>query len=176
MQYLPADILLRTPGVGDVFSRADNFSMRVWLKTDKMAQLGLTVNDVQSAINEQNLQVAAGSVGIPPQTSSEAFEFTVLTNSRLTTEEQFGNIVVRSNPAQNSIVYLKDIARIQLGKVSYQANSFVDASAPHTCWCTRRRAAMRWRRPMGYTRPWRTRRNIFPLTSITKFPSSRCRW
>jgi HAE1 family hydrophobic/amphiphilic exporter-1 len=120
------DILLRTPGVGDVFSRADNFSMRVWLKTDKMAQLGLTVNDVQSAINEQNLQVAAGSVGIPPQTSSEAFEFTVLTNSRLTTEEQFGNIVVRSNPAQNSIVYLKDIARIQLGKVSYQANSFVD--------------------------------------------------
>ncbi len=120
------DILLRTPGVGDVFSRADNFSMRVWLKTDKMAQLGLTVNDVQSAINEQNLQVAAGSVGIPPQTSSEAFEFTILTNSRLTTEEQFGNIVVRSNPAQNSIVYLKDIARIQLGKVSYQANSFVD--------------------------------------------------
>ena len=120
------DILLRTPGVGDVFSRADNFSMRVWLKTDKMAQLGLTVNDVQSAINEQNLQVAAGSVGIPPQTSSEAFEFTVLTNSRLTTEEQFGNIVVRSNPAQNSIVYLKDIARIQLGKVSYQSNSFVD--------------------------------------------------
>jgi HAE1 family hydrophobic/amphiphilic exporter-1 len=120
------DILLRTPGVGDVFSRADNFSMRVWLKTDKMAQLGLTVNDVQSAINEQNLQIAAGSVGTPPQTSSEAFEFTILTNSRLTTEEQFGNIVVRSNPAQNSIVYLKDIARIQLGKVSYQANSFVD--------------------------------------------------
>jgi len=120
------DILLRTPGVGDVFSRADNFSMRVWLKTDKMAQLGLTVNDIQSAINEQNLQVAAGSVGTPPQTSSEAFEFTILTNSRLTTEEQFGNIVVRSNPAQNSIVYLKDIARIQLGKVSYQSNSFVD--------------------------------------------------
>ena len=122
------DILLRTPGVGDVFSRADNFSMRVWLKTDKMSQLGLTVNDVQSAINEQNLQVAAGSVGTPPQTSSEAFEFTILTNSRLTTEAQFGNIVVRSNPAQNSIVYLKDIARIQLGKVSYQANSFVDGS------------------------------------------------
>src|ERR1700744_1885443 len=122
------DILLRTPGVGDVLSRADNFSMRVWLKTDKMAQLGLTVNDVQSAINEQNLQVAAGSVGTPPQISAEAFEFTILTNSRLTTEQQFGNIVVRSNPAQNSIVYLKDIARIQLGKVSYQSNSFVDGS------------------------------------------------
>src|SRR6202789_1125760 len=120
------DILLRTPGVGDVFSRADNFSMRVWLNTDKLAQLGLTYNDVRNAINEQNLQIAAGAAAAPPQANSAAFEFTILTNSRLTTEQQFGNIVIRSNPAQNSIVYLKDIARIQLGKVSYAANSFVD--------------------------------------------------
>jgi len=120
------DILLRVPGVGDVFSRADNFSMRVWLQVDKMAQMGLTVNDVQNAINEQNLQVAAGSVGAPPQNSVSAFEFTVFTNSRLTTEKQFGDIVIRSNPSQSSIVYLKDIARIQLGKVSYTSNSFVD--------------------------------------------------
>jgi HAE1 family hydrophobic/amphiphilic exporter-1 len=120
------DILLRTPGVGDVFSRADNFSMRVWLKTDKMAQLGLTANDVINAVNEQNIQVAAGSTGAPPQNSAAAFEFTIFTNSRLTTEQQFGNIIVRSNPSQNSIVYLKDVARIQLGKVSYSSNSFVD--------------------------------------------------
>ena len=120
------DQLLRVPGVGDVFSRADNFSMRVWLQTDKLAQLGLTANDVQNAINEQNLQVAAGSVASPPQSSSSTFEFTVFTNSRLTTEQDFGNIVVRSNPQQNSIVYLKDVARIQLGKVSYTSNSFVD--------------------------------------------------
>jgi HAE1 family hydrophobic/amphiphilic exporter-1 len=120
------DQLLRTPGVGDVFSRADNFSMRVWLQTDKLAQLGLTYNDIQNAINEQNLQVAAGSVASPPQNSSSAFEFTVFTNSRLTTEKQFGDIVVRSNPQTNSIVYLRDVARIQLGKVSYTSNSFVD--------------------------------------------------
>jgi HAE1 family hydrophobic/amphiphilic exporter-1 len=120
------DQLLRVPGVGDVISRADNFSMRIWLKTDKLAQLGLTVNDIQNAINEQNLQVAAGSVASPPQNSSAAFEFTVFTNSRLTTEKDFENIVVRSNPQQNSIVYLKDVARVQLGKVSYTANSFVD--------------------------------------------------
>ncbi len=120
------DALLRVPGVGDVFSRADNFSMRVWLKTDKMAQLGLTFNDIQNAVNEQNLQVAAGSVASPPQSSASAFEFTIFTNSRLTTEKQFGDIIVRSNPAQNSIVYLKDVARIQLGKVSYTSNSFVD--------------------------------------------------
>ena len=120
------DQLLRTPGVGDVFSRADNFSMRIWLQTDKLAQLGLTYNDIQNAINEQNLQVAAGSVASPPQNSSSAFEFTVFTNSRLTTEKQFGDIVVRSNPQTNSIVYLRDVARIQLGKVSYTSNSFVD--------------------------------------------------
>ena len=120
------DQLLRVPGVGDVLSRADNFSMRIWLQTDKLAQLGLTYNDVQNAINEQNLQVAAGSVASPPQNSSSAFEFTVFTNSRLTTEQQFGDIVVRSDPQQNSIVYLRDVARIQLGKVSYTANSFVD--------------------------------------------------
>ena len=120
------DILLRTPGVGDVFSRADNFSMRIWLKTDKLAQLGLTYTDVQNAINEQNIQIAAGATSAPPQPNNTAFEFTVFTNSRLTTEEQFGNIVIRSNPAQNSIVYLKDIARIQLGKVSYASNSYVD--------------------------------------------------
>ncbi|MDP4131676.1 MAG: efflux RND transporter permease subunit, partial [Bacteroidota bacterium] len=120
------DQLLRVDGVGDVLSRADNFSMRIWLQTDKLAQLGLTYADVQNAINEQNLQVAAGSVAAPPQNSNAAFEFTVFTNSRLTTEKQFGDIIVRSNPQQNSIVHLRDIARVQLGKVSYTANSFVD--------------------------------------------------
>jgi HAE1 family hydrophobic/amphiphilic exporter-1 len=120
------DQLLRVPGVGDVISRADNFSMRIWLRPDKLAQLGLTYTDVQNAINEQNLQIAAGSVGSPPQNSTTPFEFTVFTNSRLTTEKDFENIVVRSDPQTNSIVYLKDIARVQLGKVSYTANSFVD--------------------------------------------------
>ena len=120
------DQLLRVPGVGDVFSRADNFSMRIWVQPDKLAQLGLTYADIQNAINEQNLQVAAGSVAAPPQNSSTPFEFTVFTNSRLSSEKDFGNIVVRSNPQNNSIVYLKDVARVQLGKVSYTANSFVD--------------------------------------------------
>jgi hydrophobic/amphiphilic exporter-1 (mainly G- bacteria), HAE1 family len=120
------DQLLRVPGVGDVFSRADNFAMRIWLKPDKLAQLGLTSNDIQNVINEQNLQVAAGSAGSPPQGSESVFEFSVFTNSRLTSEKDFGDIIVRSNPQQSSIVYLKDVARIQLGKVSYTSNSFVD--------------------------------------------------
>jgi len=120
------DALLRVPGVGDVFTRADDFSMRVWLKTDKLAQLGLSSTDVTNAIQEQNLQIAAGSVGVPPQSANSAFEYTVLTNSRLSTEGQFDSIIVRSNPAQGSIVYLKDVARVQLGKFSYASNSFVD--------------------------------------------------
>lgn len=120
------DALLRVQGVGDIFTRADDFSMRIWLQPDKMAQLGLTAQDVIAALQEQNLQVAAGSVGAPPQNSLQAFEYTVFTNSRLNTEEQFNNIVVRARPQDGSIVYLHDIARAQLGKFSYASNSFVD--------------------------------------------------
>jgi len=120
------DALLRVPGVGDVFSRADDFSMRIWLNTNKLAQLGLTANDVINALQEQNLQVAAGSVGAPPQTKATAFEYTVITNSRLSKASQFDSIIVRANPQQGSIVYLKDVARAELGKFSYASNSFVD--------------------------------------------------
>jgi len=120
------DALLRVKGVGDVLSRADDFSMRIWLKTDKMAQLGLTAQDITSAIQEQNLQIAAGSVGVPPQEPTSSFEYTVFTNSRLSSEKEFGEIVIRSNTQNGSIVYLKDVARIQLGKFSYASNSFVD--------------------------------------------------
>jgi HAE1 family hydrophobic/amphiphilic exporter-1 len=118
--------LLRLKGIGDVFTRADDFSMRIWLQTDKLAQKGLTANDVVSALQEQNLQVGAGTIGAPPQQNVQAFEYSVLTNSRLSTPQQFDSIVVRSNPDNGSIVYLKDVARVQLGKFSYASNSFVD--------------------------------------------------
>ncbi|HEY4936632.1 MAG TPA: efflux RND transporter permease subunit, partial [Puia sp.] len=120
------DVLLRVKGVGDVFIRADDFSMRIWLKPDKLAQLGLSASDITNALQEQNVQISAGSVGAPPQNSQQAFEYTVVANSRLSTEEEFSNIIVRSNPKDGSIVYLKDVARIQLGKFSYASNSFVD--------------------------------------------------
>ena len=120
------DALLRVKGVGDIFTRADDFSMRIWLQPDKLAQLGITANEVIAALQEQNLQIAAGSVGAPPQNSLQSFEYTVFTNSRLSSEDQFRDIIVRSNPAQGAIVYLKDVARVQLGKFSYASNSFVD--------------------------------------------------
>ena len=120
------DVLLRVKGVGDVFSRADDFSMRIWLKPDRLAQLGLSASDVTNALQEQNVQISAGSVGVPPQNTDQAFEYSVVANSRLSTEEQFNNVIVRTNPKDGSIVYLKDVARVQLGKFSYASNSFVD--------------------------------------------------
>lgn len=120
------DALLRVPGVGDIFTRADDFSMRIWLKVDKLAQLGITANEVIAALQEQNLQIAAGSVGAPPQHNVQAFEYTVFTNSRLSTEEQFGDVIVRTRPSDGSVVHLRDVARIELGKFSYASNSFVD--------------------------------------------------
>lgn len=120
------DALLRVPGVGDIFSRADDFSMRIWLQPDKLAQLNLTADEVLAALAEQNLQIAAGSVGAPPQQSAQAFEYNVFTNSRLSKEEDFRNIIVKTNAADGSLVYLKDVARVQLGKFTYNSNSFVD--------------------------------------------------
>lgn len=120
------DALLRVKGVGDIFSRADDFSMRVWLNPDKMAQMGLTSNDVVNALQEQNVQVAAGSVGAPPQPGSQAFEYTLFVNGRLSKVADFENIVVRTKPEDGSLVYLKDVARVELGKFSYASNSFVD--------------------------------------------------
>lgn len=118
--------LLRVNGVGDVLTRADDFSMRIWLKPDKLAQLGLTAGDVVNALQEQNVQIAAGNVGGPPQQSVQAFEYSVVTNSRLSTESQFDSIIVKTLPDSGAIVYLKDVARAQLGKFSYANNSFVD--------------------------------------------------
>ena len=120
------DALLRVPGVGDIFSRADDFSMRIWLKPDRLAQLGLTADEVLAALQEQNLQIAGGSVGGPPQPSAQAFEYSVFTNSQLSSEAEFRNIVVRSDPAKGALVKLEDVARVQLGKFSYNSNSFVD--------------------------------------------------
>ncbi|MFL5729217.1 MAG: efflux RND transporter permease subunit [Cytophagaceae bacterium] len=120
------DALLRVKGVGDIFTRADDFSMRIWLKPDKLAQLGISSATVIAALQEQNVQVAAGTVGAPPQNSSQAFEFSIKVNGRLQTEEDFRNVIIRTNTDDGSMVYLKDVARVELGKFNYSNNSFVD--------------------------------------------------
>lgn len=120
------DAMLRLPGVGDIITRTDDFSMRVWLKPDKLAEYGLTAADVNNALLEQNVQVAAGSVGVPPQQNEQAFEYSLLVNGRLSKTSDFENIIIRTNPATGALVYLRDVARIELGKFSYASNSFVD--------------------------------------------------
>ncbi len=119
------DALQRVKGVGDIVSRADDFGMRIWLNPEKLATLRMTPSDISAALAEQNLQIAAGTVGGTPQPGAQAFEYSVLTNSRLNTKEQFENIIVRSAPEEGSVVYLRDVARVELGKFDYGVNAFV---------------------------------------------------
>lgn len=119
------DALQRVKGVGDIVSRADDFGMRIWLNPEKLATLRMTPSDISAALAEQNLQIAAGTVGGTPQPGAQAFEYSVLTNSRLNTKEQFENIIVRSSPDEGSVVYLRDVARVELGKFDYGVNAFV---------------------------------------------------
>lgn len=122
------DAILRVPGVGDVSARTDNFSMRVWLNPDKMASYGLTPTDVVAALNAQNVYVAAGSAGAPPQNSSQSFETGILVNGMLSKASDYQKIVVKTIPATGELVYLKDVARVELGKFTFSSNAFTDGN------------------------------------------------
>ncbi|MEN7547893.1 multidrug efflux RND transporter permease subunit [Rapidithrix thailandica] len=120
------DALSRVKGVGDVTALGKDFSMRLWLKPDKLARLGLTATDVITAIQEQNVQVAAGAVGRSPQPENQSFEYTVLVNGRLKNVAEFEDIIIKTLPEDGSMVYLKDVGRVELGKFNYSGASFVD--------------------------------------------------
>ncbi|WEK51500.1 MAG: efflux RND transporter permease subunit [Candidatus Kaistia colombiensis] len=113
------DELKRTPGVGEanLFSR-ENYAMRVWLRPDKLAQFGLTTDDVATAIREQNQQYAAGRVGDPPTDGQLTYSYAVTTDGRLPDAEAFGNIILRSD-SNGSTLRLRDVARIDLGAQDY---------------------------------------------------------
>jgi HAE1 family hydrophobic/amphiphilic exporter-1 len=122
------DAILRVPGVGDVSTRTDQFSMRIWMNPDKMASYGLTPADITAALNAQNVYVAAGSVGTPPQPSSQAYETGILVNGMLNKAADYQKIVIKTIPATGEMVYLKDVARVELGKFTFSSNSFVDGN------------------------------------------------
>ena len=117
------DDLKRISGVGDaqIFGALD-YSMRVWLKPDRMAQLGVTTTDVANAIAAQNKQNAAGKIGQEPAPDGQQLVYTVTAKGRLITPEQFGDIVVRAQ-GPNGVLRVRDIARLELGAQNYDSST-----------------------------------------------------
>lgn len=118
------DELKRLPGTADVivFGERD-YSMRIWLKPDRMAQLGITTTDIANAVNAQNAQYAAGKIGADPAPVGQQLVYTVTARGRMLEPEEFGNIILRSG-GPTGVLRLKDVARVELGAESYdQANS-----------------------------------------------------
>ena len=115
------DELARIQGVGQaevLGGSAFEYAMRVWVKPDQLAKLGLTVPDITNALKTQNVLIPAGQIGGPPAPEGTEFTYTVQTPGRLLTAEDFGQVVVRSNP-DGSQVFLEDVARVELGTQSY---------------------------------------------------------
>ena len=113
------DELKRIPGVGDVVNfAAQDYSMRIWLRPDRLASLKLTPSDIANAIHEQNAQFSAGKIGAEPLSRAEPFTYTVTTQGRLADPKEFEEIIVRSNP-DGSTVKLGDVARVELGALDY---------------------------------------------------------
>jgi multidrug efflux pump len=113
------DQLARLSGVGDITVLGQrDLSMRVWLDPQKMAELRVGAPDVQKAIEEQNIQVAAGQIGQQPVPPSQVFQFTISTLGRLSTPEQFEDIVVKTD-ADGRIVRVRDVANVEMGALSY---------------------------------------------------------
>jgi len=114
------DALYRVPGVGEVrLFGASDYAMRIWVKPDVLAKLGLTVPDLITAVQQQNTVNPAGQLGAEPAPTGKEKTYTIRAQGRLQTPEQFGDVVVRSNP-DGSVVRLKDVARIELGALNYQ--------------------------------------------------------
>jgi HAE1 family hydrophobic/amphiphilic exporter-1 len=114
------DALLRIKGIGDIRNLgAADYSMRIWIKPDLLARLGLTVNDLQNAVRAQNVVNPAGQVGAEPAPPGQQLTYTVRAQGRLVEPDEFGNVIVRENP-DGSSVRLKDVARVELGALTYQ--------------------------------------------------------
>lgn len=112
----------RIEGVGDVTLLGDTYSMRIWLNPQRMAQYGLQPSDVTAVLGEQNIEAPTGALG---ENSDNVFQYTMKYKGRLKSVDEFGNIVVRSNE-DGSILRLKDIARVELGRLSYSFHGEVD--------------------------------------------------
>src|SRR5512139_1100361 len=121
------DNIARIQGVGQInlFGGSD-YAMRIWVRPDRIARLGITVPDIVNAVNQQNQLSPSGQIGGPPAVAGTEYTYTVRTQGRLLNEEEFGQIIVRTNP-DGSQVLLKDVARLELGTQLYNAIGRHDA-------------------------------------------------
>jgi len=126
------DSLKRVPGVGDISNFGERrYAMRIWLDPERLAKLGLTASDVIAAVREQNVQIAAGRAGSPPAPEGVQLELPLRTKGRLSTVEEFQQIVIRAEPG-GSLLHLGDVARVELGAQSYAAFTRVNAQPSTT--------------------------------------------
>jgi multidrug efflux pump len=120
------DVLSRTPGVGQAFLFGKlNYSMRIWFDTKRLDNLKLTPADIISAIQAQNVQAPVGRIGARPISNDQQFQINIETQGRLTTTEQFGNIVLRANP-DGSLLRIRDVARVDLGAQNQDVESRIN--------------------------------------------------
>src|SRR6478735_2093196 len=120
------DALARLPGVGDVqLFGARDYAMRIWLDPDKVAAHNLNAGEVLAALRAQNIQVSAGVLNQPPVPSHEAYQLNVQTLGRLSTPQQFGEIVLKSD-AQGRVTRLRDVGRVEIGAADYGSTAFTD--------------------------------------------------
>jgi hydrophobe/amphiphile efflux-1 (HAE1) family protein len=118
--------IARLPGVAEASMLGGlDYSMRLWLDPEKIGALGLNAGDVVRAVREQNVQVAAGSLGQPPAAAGLEFQYTLTAPGRLKTPEQFGDIVLKTG-AQGEVARLRDVARIELGSRDYSTRTYMD--------------------------------------------------
>ncbi|TBR10786.1 MAG: multidrug efflux RND transporter permease subunit [Rugosibacter sp.] len=126
--YVSANLLepmRRVPGVGEALLFGTEYSMRIWLKPDKLFSYRLTPGDITRAVRAQNVQIATGELGQLPATPGQELNAVIVVRGRLTTPEEFGNIIVRTNP-DGSTLRLRDVAQVGLAAQSYARASRVD--------------------------------------------------
>lgn len=120
------DTLARLPGVGDTQILGElRYGMRIWLDPMKMTAFGITATDVVNAVAQQNVQAAAGQIGQPPIDEGQQQQLTIVARGRLSTPEQFRNIIVRTNP-DGGVVRVGDVGSVELGAQQYSAFSRID--------------------------------------------------
>ncbi len=121
------DEIARVKGVSRVQVFGGQYALRIWVKPDQLAKLGVTASDIIAAVQTQNNVNPAGQIGGEPVPNGQQFTFTVRTQGRLILPEEFGNIVVRAN-ADGSVLHLRDVARVELGEQSYSLNARYNAA------------------------------------------------